>query len=80
MAAVALLTEEQLAEIVERAAKSGYRRTGDLDKLSRNVLDALQDARVYEDDVQVTRLWVDKVAAGTGPTAATGVQIEIAVP
>lgn len=31
-------------------------RAGDLDKLYRNVLDALTDAGVYEDDVQVVRL------------------------
>ena len=34
---------------------------GDLDKLYRNVLDALTDAGVYEDDVQVVRLSGSKV-------------------
>lgn len=35
-------------------------RAGDIDKLCRNVLDALQDAGVYADDVQVTRLASEK--------------------
>lgn len=42
---------------------------GDLDKLDRNLLDAGTDARAYADDVQVVRLFSDKVAcaAGEGP-------------
>jgi Holliday junction resolvase RusA-like endonuclease len=40
------------------------RRAGDLDKLARNLLDALQDAGVYTDDVQVTELGLFKVQAG----------------
>lgn len=52
-------------------------RCGDLDKLARNLLDALQDAGVYGDDVQVTRLLVDKVEAGErGP----GVDLRVLVP
>jgi Holliday junction resolvase RusA-like endonuclease len=39
-------------------------RSGDLDKLYRNVLDALTDAGVYEDDVQVVRLSGSKVGDG----------------
>lgn len=35
-------------------------RAGDIDKLVRNVLDALQDAAVYKDDVQVVRLTSEK--------------------
>jgi Holliday junction resolvase RusA-like endonuclease len=38
-------------------------RSGDLDKLVRNVLDALTDADVYADDVQVVRVVAEKVAA-----------------
>lgn len=52
-------------------------RVGDLDKLARNLLDALTDAGVYGDDVQVTRLIVDKVEAGErGP----GVDLRVLVP
>lgn len=52
-------------------------RVGDLDKLARNLLDALTDAGVYGDDVQVTRLLVDKVEAGErGP----GVDLRVLVP
>lgn len=42
---------------------------GDLDKLARNLLDAGTDAEAYADDVQVVRLFVDKVACkpGEGP-------------
>jgi len=39
-------------------------RSGDLDKLYRNVLDALTDAGVYEDDVQVVRLSGSKTGDG----------------
>jgi len=35
-------------------------RAGDLDKLLRNALDALQDAGAYADDVQVVRIVTDK--------------------
>lgn len=45
-------------------------RSGDLDKLCRNVLDALTDAGAYEDDVQVCRLIADKVYAD-GRTAGS---------
>lgn len=54
-------------------------RVGDLDKLARNLLDALTDAGVYGDDVQVTRLICEKVAAdmaGRGP----GVDLRVLVP
>lgn len=37
---------------------------GDLDKLARNVLDALQDSRVIADDVQVVKLSCERVTAG----------------
>ena len=49
-------------------------RAGDLDKLARNLLDALQDAQVYRDDVQVSRLLLDKIPAGErGPGVAVRV-------
>lgn len=46
-------------------------RAGDLDKLERNVLDALgctdpDDARFYEDDVQVVRILSEKRSAADG--------------
>lgn len=39
---------------------------GDLDKLLRNLLDAGTDAETYDDDVQVVRTFVDKVACAQG--------------
>ena len=54
-------------------------RVGDLDKLARNLLDALSDAGMYGDDVQVTRLICEKVPAdmaGRGP----GVDLRVLVP
>lgn len=42
------------------------RGSGDLDKLARNVLDALSDASVIRDDSQVCRLVADKDYAGHG--------------
>jgi Holliday junction resolvase RusA-like endonuclease len=49
-------------------------RVGDLDKLARNTLDALTDAGVYGDDVQVTRLLLEKRAAADG---AHGVSLSV---
>lgn len=37
-------------------------RSGDVDKLERNVLDALTDAAIYVDDVQVVKATVEKVS------------------
>jgi Holliday junction resolvase RusA-like endonuclease len=50
---------------------------GDLDKLDRNVLDALTDAGVYVDDVQVTQIWSSKAPAieGVGP----GVRVKVMI-
>ena len=45
------------------------RGSGDLDKLERNVLDALVDAGVIGDDSQVCRLVGDKDYAGNGVAA-----------
>lgn len=36
-------------------------RSGDIDKLTRNALDALTDAKAYQDDVQVAHLIANKV-------------------
>lgn len=49
-------------------------RCGDIDKLVRNVLDALKDAGVYRDDVQVKRVVAEKVAADL---LAPGVRIKV---
>jgi len=48
---------------------------GDSDKLERNVFDALQDAHVYGDDVQVVTCWTEKrrVVDAMGP----GVRIQL---
>lgn len=45
------------------------RKAGDLDKLTRNVFDALTDAGVVGDDSQVCRLIADKDYAGHGVAA-----------
>lgn len=61
------------------AADVAAGRVGDLDKLARNLLDALTDAGVYGDDVQVIRLICEKVPAdmaGRGP----GVDLRVLVP
>lgn len=50
-------------------------RSGDVDKLVRNVLDALTKGGAYVDDVQVVRLLADKVAMG--PMGRKGVQIRV---
>jgi hypothetical protein len=46
---------------------------GDLDKLYRNVLDALTDAGVYEDDVQVVRL------SGSKSQDESGVRVRVVI-
>lgn len=51
-------------------------RVGDDDKLARNVLDALQDAGVYADDVQV----VDLLAFKRSRPERPGVDLRILVP
>lgn len=43
---------------------------GDIDKLVRNVLDALTDAKAYNDDRQVVRVHADKRWAREGRTVA----------
>jgi Holliday junction resolvase RusA-like endonuclease len=51
---------------------------GDLDKLARNLLDAGTDADTYADDVQVVRLFTDKMACTAGD--AQGVLVTIWAP
>jgi len=46
---------------------------GDLDKLYRNVLDALTDAGVYQDDVQVVRL------SGSKSQDEPGVRVRVVI-
>lgn len=48
---------------------------GDLDKLIRNVLDALTDAGVYVDDRQVTRCEAEKSYVAPGEVAHTLIEI-----
>lgn len=48
-------------------------RVGDVDKLTRNVLDALQDAGAYKDDTQVCKALVGKVYAD-GKTSGSDYQ------
>lgn len=50
-------------------------RSGDVDKLIRNVLDALKTGGAYVDDVQVVRVLADKVAVG--PMGRKGVHIRV---
>lgn len=48
-------------------------RAGDVDKLARNVLDALTKAGAYGDDVQVVRMICDKY----GPAPAPGLLVQV---
>ena len=50
------------------------RYVGDLDKLERNLLDALTDAKVYGDDRQVVMNVTNKVI---GPHGVQGLQVEV---
>jgi Holliday junction resolvase RusA-like endonuclease len=69
-----------------KAAEQGPRRwpigktAGDVDKLTRAVLDALGDAAVFGDDGQVVRLIADKDYPGTvesGMQASPGVRVTV---
>jgi len=53
------------------------RQYGDLDKLIRNVLDALTDARVYADDSQVITLACSKKYANVAVGGVMGVAINV---
>lgn len=52
------------------------RGSGDIDKLDRNILDALTDAGVYSDDAQVVRCWSEKICM---PGLGLGSGVEIVV-
>jgi Holliday junction resolvase RusA-like endonuclease len=70
-----LLVELAFSLKVEDAAGGETRaHVGDLDKLIRNVLDALQDAGLYLDDVQVVEIFSSKRAVSGNP----GVWIKVA--
>lgn len=47
-------------------------RAGDIDKLTRNVLDALEDAKIWADDVQCVTLDVRKLGLARSPHGGPG--------
>lgn len=51
-------------------------RAGDIDKLVRNVLDALTDAKIYTDDVNVARVTAEKLPADQSARGA-GVYVQV---
>lgn len=52
-------------------------RAGDIDKLTRNVLDALQDAKIWADDVQCVSLDIRKLSADRSPEGGPGVFLTV---
>jgi len=52
-------------------------RAGDIDKLSRNVLDALEDAQIWTDDVQCVSLDARKLGLAQSPEGGAGVFIAV---
>lgn len=52
-------------------------RAGDIDKLTRNVLDALEDARIWADDVQCVTLDVRKLGARLSPRDGPGAFVTV---
>ena len=52
---------------------------GDLDKLDRNVFDALQDAQVFENDAQVARCMSEKTALEVNMSSGWGVNVKVMV-
>ena len=52
---------------------------GDLDKLDRNVFDALQDAQVFENDAQVARCIGEKTAVEVNAASGCGVNVKVMV-
>lgn len=68
----------------KNAEKSGVARpctrtSGDVDKLQRNLLDALGDAYVFADDSQVARIVAEKAFVGEPPSSLTQPGAEITV-
>lgn len=63
---------ERPASAAERECPTGQRDGGDLDKLVRNVLDAMQDAGVVRNDAQVCRITAEKgwLIPGDGESGA----------
>ena len=58
----------------ERLVQQG---SGDIDKLERNVLDALTQAGVYVDDAQVVACTHEKVCADPKTWQTPGVRIQV---
>lgn len=52
-------------------------RTGDLDKLTRNVLDALEDAGIWEDDAQCVTLDMRKLSDRVSPRGGPGLFLTV---
>lgn len=52
-------------------------RSGDLDKLTRNVLDALEDAGIWEDDAQCVTLDVRKLSVTHSPRGGPGAFVTV---
>jgi Holliday junction resolvase RusA-like endonuclease len=61
------------------AAKLTGQGSGDLDKLERNIFDALQDAGVYENDAQVVACTHRKKTVQSVRPVLPGVQIRVAM-
>lgn len=52
-------------------------RAGDIDKLTRNVLDALEDAKIWADDVQCVTLDIRKFGLAASPQGGPGAFITV---
>lgn len=55
------------------------RSSGDVDKLLRNLFDALEDAGIYSDDAQVVSVVSDKAFVGEHPSALTSPGAQVVV-
>ena len=53
------------------------KRSGDIDKLTRNVLDALEDAKIWADDVQCVTLDIRKLGLAASPEGGPGVFVTV---
>jgi crossover junction endodeoxyribonuclease RusA len=62
-----------------RVTRPATRSSGDVDKLLRNVFDALGDAYVFADDSQVARVVANKAFVGEGSSRLTSPGAEITV-
>lgn len=52
-------------------------RAGDIDKLTRNVLDALEDAKIWADDVQCVTLDIRKLGVRWSPRGGPGAFVTV---